>query len=45
MKVRERKLSLPFIVQEREGKIKMKIILFVAILAIAIAWYSGDNKK
>jgi hypothetical protein len=23
----------------------MKIILFVAILAIAIAWYSGDNKK
>jgi hypothetical protein len=23
----------------------MKIILFVAMLAIAIAWYSGDNKK
>jgi hypothetical protein len=23
----------------------MKIILFVAILAIAIALYSGDNKK
>jgi hypothetical protein len=23
----------------------MKMILFVAILAIAIAWYSGDNKK
>jgi hypothetical protein len=43
--VRERKLSLPFIVYESERKIKMKIILFVAILAVVIAWYSGDNKK
>jgi hypothetical protein len=23
----------------------MKIILFVVFLAIAIAWYSGDDKK
>ena len=25
--------------------LKEQNILFVAILAIAIAWYSGDNKK
>jgi len=35
---------LPFIVSESGKNNKMKIILVAAIIAIAIAWYSGDKK-